>query len=125
MLIAFRTQMIIHQKTITPYFARYDIVQSTLAARWTFKLDRYLGTVYQLAGNENDENLWQRMRVIDLPKIEKPQKPRFLIFTSGIAAQHTFLFDTKSGKTWTLITSEFKTKDNKTSEINYWAPFIE
>ncbi len=38
----------IHQQTTTPVGARFEIVQSELAAKWTFRLDRFTGRVSQL-----------------------------------------------------------------------------
>lgn len=47
-----------HQKTSTPPDARYDVIQSQLAAKWTFRLDRFTGRVWQLVKTQNDENTW-------------------------------------------------------------------
>ena len=34
-----------HQYTSLPSAARFEILQSSLAAKWTFRLDRYYGRV--------------------------------------------------------------------------------
>ena len=84
-----------HQKTTTPPDARYEIIQSELAAKWTFKLDRFSGTVYQLFKTDDDRNTWEKIPSENFPKIANPSKPRFALFTSGIAARHTFLIDSQ------------------------------
>ena len=113
----------VHQKTTTPSEARYEIVQSELAAKWTFRLDRYTGKVYQLVRTPDEENAWDEMTVTNLQKIKNPIKPRFLIFTSGLAARHTFLMDTFMGKTWTLTASTIPIGEGQTIKVTGWEPF--
>ena len=109
-----------HQSTTQPADGRFEIVQSPLAARWTFRLDRYTGHVDQLARIEHDEVTWQEMPVRDLPSISNPTKPRFILFTSALAARHTFLMDTETGQTW-IITS-FSLPGSE--PIVVWTPFL-
>ncbi|HBA87391.1 MAG TPA: hypothetical protein DCZ75_05185 [Geobacter sp.] len=71
----------------------------------------------QLLLNEQKENTWHKIPVQDLPRIKNPSRPRFQIFTSGLAARHTFLLDTFTGKTWTLIFDSIPTKDGETEAI--------
>ena len=106
-----------HQNTTPPVDGRYEIVQSQLAARWTFKLDRYTGEVAQLVLNAEKENTWEKVLVQDLPKVATPSRPRFQIFTSGIAAKHTFLLDANTGKTWTLLIDSIPTKEGESDAI--------
>lgn len=112
-----RGDITLHQSTAVDPDSRYEIVQSQLAARWTFKLDRYTGEVMQLLLNKEKANIWEKVLVQDLVKIKNPAKPRFQIFTSGLAARHTFLLDTVTGKTWTLIFDSVPTKDGELEEI--------
>ena len=107
----------IHQSTAASVDSRFEIVQSQLAARWTFRLDRYTGDVMQLLLNSEKENIWAKVLVQDMPKIKNANRPRFQIFTSGLAARHTFLLDTVTGKTWTLIFDSIPTKDGETEAI--------
>ena len=112
-----------HQATTLPANARYEIIQSTLAAKWTFKLDRYTGRVWQLVITSAGENAWEEMIIRDDIKPQSPLKNRFQIFTSGLAARHTFLLDVETGKTWVVITGKRKADDGSEYEVNYWAPF--
>jgi len=90
-----------HERTTTPQDARYEIIQSPLVVRHTFRLDRFAGNIAQLV--LVDDNLtWVEMYINDFPKIENPTVPRFQIFTSGIVVRNTFLIDTKTGSTWVL-----------------------
>jgi len=116
----------VHQQTTTPANARYEIVQSELAAKLTFRLDRFTGQVRQLVHTKDDSNTWQMTTVIGgLPGITSAPRARFQIFTSGLAARHTFLIDTDTGKTWTLLTLKGKNPDGTEYEEVVWGPFVE
>ena len=110
----------VHQSTSPPPNARFEIVQSELAAKWTFRLDRFTGHVWQLVKTKTDDDAWEAMKVVDLPPIVNPTMPRFQIFESGIAAKFTFLIDTLSGQTWTL--TALRNKSGSAGET-VWAPF--
>lgn len=112
-----------HQATTTPTDARYEIVQSALAARWTFRLDRFSGNVDQLVTTPEHTAAWQKMPVARGSPVANPDRPRFVIFTSGLAARHTFLLDTKTGQTWVLTSIQSKGGDGKTTQIDIWEQF--
>ena len=63
--------------------------------------------------------------VIGLSKAQSVAKPHFQIFTSGLAARHTFLIDNDTGKTWLVVSSKRKGKDEVEYEMNVWQPFAE
>ena len=115
----------VHQTTTSPADARFEIVQSQLAARWTFRLDRYTGRIHQLVKTWDDGAAWESMPVEGIPDISKPNRPRFVVFTSGIAAQHTFLIDSNTGQTWRLETRTFPDPDSEGDplEITGWWQF--
>jgi hypothetical protein len=117
----------VHQRTAVPSNARYEIVQSEIAAKWTFRLDRFSGHVSQLVQTKAGESSWEVMPVIALPTLTTSQatRPRFQIFTSGLAAKFTFLIDTDTGKTWQLTTTKSKTPSGEEFEYNSWEPFNE
>ncbi len=52
-----------HSQTAAPTGARFEIVQSTLAARGTYRLDRFSGDVSLLVRTSNDGSAWERMVV--------------------------------------------------------------
>lgn len=105
----------VHQSTPLPLEGRFAIVQSPLAVRWTFRLDRYTGNVDQLVKTRNGEVTWQKMPVLGLPDTSGTREARFVVFTSGLAARNTFLMDGQTGKTWILTTGSM--------DIVGWIPF--
>ena len=113
----------VHQTTTPPTDARFEIVQSQLAAKWTFRLDRYTGHIHQLVKTRDGGTAWEAMFVEGIPELSSPNKPRFLIFTSGLAARHTFLMDTETGKTWVLSTTTYPVAGDDQKEITSWIPF--
>jgi hypothetical protein len=116
----------IHQHTAPPADARYEIVQSELAAKWTFRLDRFTGHVSQLVQSEDHETSWVQMQVFGLAQPNSiPARDHYQIFTSGLAAKHTFLIDTNSGKTWLLVTGKRTRGDGTEYEVHLWQPFAE
>lgn len=113
-----------HQLTSPVTGARFEIVQSGVVARLTFRLDRYSGAVAQLVSTKSDGLTWEDMNVLGLPRVT-PTKPRFQIFTSGIAARYTFLLDSETGKTWQVVSGKRKNRDGKEVEEVLWEPFAE
>jgi hypothetical protein len=106
----------IHSTTAIGPNSRYEIVQSTLAARWTFRLDKVCGNISQLVLNKDEELVWQAMPILGQPRCTADGKIRYQIFTSGLAARHTFLINTDLGKTWQLQ----GVKDKDGNEFSAW-----
>ncbi len=115
----------IHQHTATPPNARFEIVQSELAAKWTFRLDRFTGHVAQLTRNKDGDNVWEEMQVVEISHGASPMRAHFQVFTSGLAAKHTFMIDTDTGKTWSLATRKGQNDNGTEYEVNLWQPFVE
>lgn len=115
----------LHLQTTSPPNARYEVLQSTLAVRHTYRLDRFSGRVWQLVRTKADDNAWEEMPVIDLPKIATPNRARFQLFTSGFAVRHTFLLDTDTGRSWLVVLSKQKGGDGTDFEVALWQPFAE
>lgn len=116
---AWSDEIAVCSKTIAPDSSRYEIVQSNLAAVFTFRLDKYTGEVKQLVRTTGDGTAWQRMEVFQLPKTSGSPKVRYQIFTSGLAARHTFLLNIDTGFTWILTSHE---DENKGKDYS-WSPF--
>jgi hypothetical protein len=63
------------------------------------------------------------METKGLPVIKNPSRPRFQLFTSGLAARHTFLIDTDTGSSWVIVSVK-RTSDTGTEiETIIWEPF--
>ena len=88
----------INNATSLPDNARFQVVQSSLLARLTFKVDKYDGRVWMFYESQGGF-LWVPMIVKGLPKIS-PGSARFQIFVSGFLARDTFLLDSATGRTW-------------------------
>ena len=88
-----------HEKTTYPWGC-YEIVQSQVARRHTFRLDKCTGTVDQMTEDANGGSGWERMPST-VPTIE-PDGARFALFVSGWTAKDMFLLDTHAGLTWRL-----------------------
>jgi hypothetical protein len=101
-------------KTDIPNNVRFEVIQSSLAAKWTFRIDKFSGRVWQYVRTKDDDNIWEEMLV--LPKPITSTRPKFQIYLSGLAAKFTFLIDNDSWKTWVLTTS----KDKNGDELTYW-----
>ena len=51
----------IHSSTTLGSQSRFEIVQSTLAAKWTFRVDKSCGYVTQMVVTKDDGLAWQPM----------------------------------------------------------------
>ena len=109
----------VHQSSTPGSLSRYEIVQSTLAARWTFRLDKVCGNVGLLVSSSSDGVTWEPMLVVDQPACVPDAKIRYQLFTSGLAARHTFLINTDTGKSWQIRS----VKDSQGTESSAWFPF--
>lgn len=106
----------IHSCTQLPNNAKYTIVQSTLAAKWTFRLNRYNGEITQYVGDNKGDHWWEptARHYHGKEGRDEYKYPSYSLFLSGLAARHTFLIDNTTGNTWLL------TSDNKNNII--WEP---
>lgn len=82
--------------TVAPETARFELLETS---RWTFKLDRNSGEIWQLTWLEDGRKTWTAMTVPGLDAGKK-NKARFQLFGSGLARQ--MLLDTETGATWWL-----------------------
>lgn len=84
---------------------RYEIVQSEIARRQTFKIDKYNGKVYLYVKSSSSDNyLWEKIYWVG-EKYEKPEKPNqinYQLFLGGIAISDCFLINIHTGKSWSL-----------------------
>ena len=113
----------VHQSTTQPADGRFEIVQSPIAAKWTFRLDQHRGNVDQLVETSDGALAWQGMFVLGLPDVSSERKARFAIFASGIAARFTFLIDSQTGQTWVL--NSFSGTEDGSDGFVGWIPFKE
>jgi hypothetical protein len=113
--------------TTAPATARYEITQSSIVVRNTFRLDKYTGRIHQMVKDKDGTLLWEEMIVHDRPLISAPTVVRFQLFNSGIAVRHTYLLDTATGATWQLMVATPETKPDgtptpDTEKVSEWFP---
>lgn len=108
----------IHSSSVISNQARYEIVQSTIAARFTFRVDKVCGNISQLVATKNDDLIWEPMTVIKLPNCTNDGKNRYQLFLSGLAARHSYLLNTENGRTWQV--RSFTNKSG--NEDSAWFP---
>ena len=110
----------IHAQSTAPTNSRFEIVQSTITAKLTFRLDKRTGQVSQLVHSSTEDLVWQPMLVVGLAQTrDTSNEGRYQLFLSGISNRFAFLIDTDSGRTWQLQS----TKDSKTNEEELdWMP---
>lgn len=92
---------------------RFQIIQSTIAARGTYKVDTYEGNVYQLVLDHNNNETWQLLRRLGNNNIDKQVagQRNYEMFLSSIAMKFTYLINLNTGCTWQLV------EDSTTKEI--------
>ena len=98
---------------------RYELVQSEIARKYFFKLDKYTGDVYQLVLKSNGDKTWQKMQVIGLGlDTIKEDTINFQIFMGGMAVSDCFMINIHTGKTYLLY------QDEDTDAL-FWSYIIE
>jgi len=108
----------IHVESTAPADSRYEIVQSTLVARLTFKLDKQTGHVSQLVHDSGGDETWELMPVVGLPAVSSPGC-HYQLFLSGLAVRFAFLVNTDSGRVWQL---QKATDPTTKEETEGWVP---
>jgi hypothetical protein len=98
-----------------PDSARFEVVQSPLLAKLTFRLDRFTGDTWQFVSTKDKSYAWERIKRIAVQNDTKvPGKVNYQIFLSGIRAQITILMNTTTGTSWYIA------EDPKGG--NVWSP---
>jgi hypothetical protein len=105
-----------HETTTLPEAARYEIMQSSFAAKVTLRLDRWSGAVDQMVQRSDSSITWQAVQR-EINPVRDQQllaQANYQIFSSGIAIVYTFLINSNTGATWQL------TEDP--AHVLFWVP---
>ena len=95
---------------------RYEIVQSEIVRRLTFKLDKFTGRTYQMVKTSYDDMTWEEVRWRGQPEdTDKEEQISFQLFLGGIMARDCILINIHTGETWMLY-------QESEAETLYWAP---
>jgi hypothetical protein len=94
-----------HVSTAIPEMSRFEIVQSTLVVRSTFRIDKFSGAVDQLVLASDSSLVWQQVPRIKHPagNPTSPERVNYQLFLSGLANRHTYLMNMNNGATWQLV----------------------
>ena len=94
-----------NQKTEIPLDARFELIQSTLAAKGTYKFDRFKGDVYVFVVREDSTNTWEKMvreeNFMDFGQTK--DHVNYQLFLSGLAFKFSFLMNIRTGLVWQLV----------------------
>ena len=84
---------------------RYQIVQSSIAARGTYKVDTYKGNVYQLVVDKNNNETWELLKRTGNSNNDNQVNGQrnYEIFLSTLAMRFTYLINLNTGATWQLV----------------------
>ena len=107
------------EKTSAPADSRFEIIQSTIAAKVTLLLDKYTGNVSQFVLGRDNKWTWQTIERLKHPQDSNPNpnKVNYQIFTSGIGVRYTFLLNVNTGATWLLAEDTLR-------RTLYWNPIV-
>lgn len=96
---------------------RFQIIQSTIAARGTYKLDTYKGEVFQMVMDRDNNETWQLLRKYGHENTDTKLHghKNYELFTSTIAMKFTYLINVNTGSTWQLV------QDPNSDEV-YFSP---
>ena len=94
---------------------RFEIAQSEIARRCTFKLDKKYGKVYQMVKTSSGGITWEEMGIVKSDYNDESKEINYQLFLSGISLSDTFLINIHSGKTWQLV-------ENSNNKTLIWQP---
>jgi len=82
--------------------ARYEVIQSPINIRDTFRFDRWTGLTDILVGKDDAALVWHQVNHEDVTPVSATG-PRFQLTLSAVAAKGAYLLDTTTGRTWILL----------------------
>src|ERR1043166_6001548 len=88
-----------HNSTDVTPDSRFQLIQSSLTVKNTFRLDRYFGILCVLTANAKGELSWSAILRLthDIASPAYPNKVNFQAFTSGLAVRYTYLMNVNTG----------------------------
>ena len=90
--------------TSIPDNGRFQVLQSSLTAKVTIKLDKYNGSSWRLVTNNKGEWAWKEIsrskHLLDTKR--NKDKVNYMIYTSGLDADFTMMTNINTGATWYL-----------------------
>ena len=99
--------------------ARFEIIQSSIAAKATYMIDKYFGFTFCAVENPLDSTMnWEIIESEPHPddKTENLGKVNYQLFISSISLKFTYLININTGATWELC------RNTDTGKL-FWRPF--
>lgn len=85
---------------------RWEFFMSDVAVRYTFKIDKFTGDVFQYVKRSDETYTWQIVeKYRNVNDIVKDNVINYQLFSSGQGIRFTFLLNTNTGLTWKLVTT--------------------
>lgn len=97
--------------------ARFEIIQSPVARKFTVKIDKQTGETWQMVVDSNNKLCWEKLykgAALELDT-KNEGKNNYIIFMGGFATKDMFLMNVNTGACWQLVND---TSDNS----NLWSP---
>jgi len=90
-----QTSSEVNQASAPPPEGRYEIIQSSLAAKVTIRLDRFSGQTSVLQTRQDSTVGWDDISRMPSPQSDAkaPGRANYQLFTSGLAIRFTFLIN--------------------------------
>lgn len=89
---------------------RYEVIQSQ-ALRFTFKLDKYTGDVYELIEpySASGDYRWHKLNwyIDDKEKVKNKERINYQLFMSGISFRYIILTNIYTGESWIMYDGSY------------------
>lgn len=85
--------------------ARFEIIQSPIARKYTVKIDKETGETWLLVVNKEKKLCWEQLYKGSTSYYDTKNegKNNYLIFMGGVAAKDMFLLNVNTGACWQLV----------------------
>lgn len=96
-----------NERSAVPAESRFEILHSTIAAKATYRIDKFTGAVDVLTIAADGAVGWAGIpREGNALSIELPNRPNYQMLVSGLALRWTLLINVNTGVTWQLNQSK-------------------
>lgn len=97
--------------------ARFEIIQSPVARKYTIKIDKQTGETWQMVVNSKNKLCWEKLYKGSSSEDDTKNegKNNYIIFMGGVAAKDMFLMNINTGTCWQLV-------NDSSENSNWWTP---
>lgn len=88
---------------------KYELVQSDIVARLTFKIDKYNGRVWQIVEKSDGSYSWDMIEKEESKNdVKIENKINYQFFMSGLAVRFSYLINVNTGIVWQVVEKKDK-----------------